>query len=282
MSNAIELKNVCKKYPGFELKDISFCVPEGLCCGFVGPNGAGKTTTMKAITGMLFPDSGEIRILGRPNGDVSVREDIGILFDQPYFQEDWTPSDVEKCIRPFYRNWDSALYHSYLSRFELDSSKKFKEFSKGMKLKLALAVHLSHNARLLLFDEPTSGLDPAARDDLMELLREYMIQENRTILISTHITSDLERLADIIVYISGGKIVYCGEKEELTSSYCVVRGGKLPADKRKSAIGLREHANGYECLMKLSHIGGLPSDAVTEHATIDDVVVYMERNTNYA
>lgn len=278
MNNAIELKHVCKKYPGFELKDISFCIPEGLCCGFVGPNGAGKTTTLKAMTGMLFQDSGEIRLLDRPNSDVSVREDIGILFDQPYFQEDWTPCDIEKSIRPFYRNWDSTLYRQYLSRFGLDPKKKFKNFSKGMKLKLSLTVHLSHDARLLLFDEPTSGLDPAVRDELLDILREYMVTDGRTIFFSTHITSDLERLADLIVYISNGSIAYCGDKEELTSSYCLVRGGRLPESKREFAIGLREHASGYECLMALPHIGGLPSDTMTEHATIDDVVVYMERN----
>lgn len=151
-----------------------------------------------------------------------------------------------------------------------------------MKVKLALAVQLSHNARLLLLDEPTSGLDPAARDELLDILREYMVQEGRTILFSTHITSDLERIADMIIYISGGKIRYCGDKDELVSSYCVVRGRKLPEDKRSLAIGLREYSGGYECLMSLSDIGGLSADAVTERATIDDVVVYMERSKQYA
>lgn len=277
MSNAIEIQNLCKAYPGFALKDISFTVPEGLCCGFVGPNGAGKTTTLRAMTGMMLPDSGQIRLLGRPVSDFSVREEIGILFDQPYFQEDWTPLDIEKGLSPFYKSWDKSRYHSYLERFALDPKQKFKNFSRGMKIKLAMAVNLSHNARLLLLDEPTGGLDPAARDELLDLLREYMIPENRTILFSTHITSDLERIADLVVYISGGAISYCGSREDLTSSYCMVRGFSLPEDKKRAAIGLRQTESGYECLMPLAHIGGLPSDAVTEPATIEDILVYHER-----
>ena len=277
MKNAIEVQNLCKSYPGFALKDISFTVPEGLCCGFVGPNGAGKTTTLRAMTGMASPDSGQIRLLGRPAQDSSVREEISILFDQPFFQEDWTPLDIERSLAPFYRQWDSGQYHDYLLRFELDPHRKFKNFSRGMRMKLAMAVSLSHNARLLLLDEPTGGLDPAARDEMLDLLREYMIPENRTILFSSHITSDLERIADLIVYISGGAVSYCGTREDLTASYCMIRGFQLPDARRKDAIGLRETGSGYECLMRLTDIGGLPADAVVESATIEDVVVYHER-----
>lgn len=278
MSNAIEIHDLCKDYPGFSLKNVSFTVPEGLCCGFVGPNGAGKTTTLKALAGLAFPDSGEVRLLGKRADDPSVREEIGIVFEQPYFQEDWTPLDIEKSVRPFYRSWDGARYRDYLSRFALDARKKVKSMSRGMKQKLAMAVQLSHDTRMLLLDEPTGGLDPAARDEMLDILREYMVPENRTLLFSTHITGDLERIADCIVYIRGGAISYWGDKEELLSSYCVVRGGRLPEEKRKHAIGLRQTDNGYECLMALSHIGGLPQDAVTEAPTINDVVVYMERN----
>jgi len=279
MNNAIEIRGLCKKYWGFALNNVSFNVPYGLCCGFVGPNGAGKTTTLKAMMGMISKDSSEISLLGKADGDVTAKEDIGIMFDQPYFQEDWTPEDIEKGIKPFYSSWDSGEYRKYLRRFELDPGKKFKSFSRGMKMKLAGAVHLSHDAKLLLLDEPTGGLDPVARDEMLDIMREYMVKEGRTILFSTHITSDLERIADLIVYISHGAISFYGEKDALTSEYCVVRGGKLPEEKRKSAIGLREHPNGYECLMALKDIGGLPSDTVTERASIDDVVIYMERSS---
>lgn len=281
MTNAIEIRNLCKQYPGFALEDVTFSVPSGLCCGFVGPNGAGKTTTLKAMIGMIKRDGGEIHLLGRTDYDVAAKEDIGVMFDQPYYQEDWTPMDIEKGIRPFYRSWDGDEYRKLLVRFEIDTKKKFKDLSRGMKMKLAMAVHLSHDTKLLLLDEPTGGLDPVARDELLDIMREYMVKDGRTILFSTHITSDLERIADMIIYISHGAILFSGEKDELTDKYCVVRGGSLPEEKRKSAIGLRQYDNGYECLMEVEHIGGLPADTVTERATIDDVVVYMERRSKY-
>jgi ABC-2 type transport system ATP-binding protein len=234
------------------------------------------------MLGMVRKTNGDIRLLGKPDGDVSVKEELGVMFDQPYFQEDWTPTDIEKAMQPFYRYWDREQYRKYLSRFNLDPKKKFKYFSRGMKMKLAFAVSLSRNAKLLLLDEPTGGLDPAARDEILEIMREYLINDERTILFSTHITSDLERIADMVVYISNGIISFSGEKDELVSQYCVVRGGNLPQDKRKSAIGIREHNNGFECLMAAVNIGGLPSDAVTERATIDDIVVYMERGSKNA
>ena len=282
MNNAIEIHDLCKTYPGFSLKNVSFTVPQGLCCGFVGPNGAGKSTTLRLLAGLAFPDSGDIRLLDRPVCDPAVKGEIGILFDQPYYQEEWTPLDIERSLAPCYPGWDKARYRKHLSRFGLDARKKVKGFSRGMKQKLAFAVHLSRNTRLLLLDEPTAGLDPAARDELLDILREYMIPENRTILFSTHITSDLERLADRIVYISGGAISYAGDTEELVSRYCMVRGNVLPEDKKAFAIGLRQSASGYECLMELAQIGGLPPDNLTEPATIGDVVVYMERNKKNA
>lgn len=234
MTNAIEVKNLYKQYPGFALQNVSFSIPQGLCCGFVGPNGAGKTTTLKTMLGMARKSSGEINLLGKPDSDVTIKEEIGVMFDQPYFQEDWTPLDIEKGIRPFYHDWNSEEYHQYLSRFELDPKKKFKDFSRGMKMKLAMAVNLSHNAKLLLLDEPTGGLDPVARDEILDIMREYMVDESRTILFSTHITSDLENIADMILYISNGVISFCGEREELLAKYCVIKGGVLPEDKRNS------------------------------------------------
>ena len=279
MGNAIEVRDLCKKYPGFSLKNVSFALPYGLCCGFVGPNGAGKTTTLKAMLGMIHPEGGEIRLLGREDGDVGVKEELGVMLDQPYFQEDWTPLDVERGIRPFYRAWDSGAYRAYLSRFGLATDKKFKDFSRGMKMKLAMAVHLSHEAQLLLLDEPTGGLDPVARDEILDIMREYMVKDGRSILFSTHITSDLERIADMIVYISDGAVSFCGDKDELLGRHCVVRGGRLPAEKRCAAIGLREYEGGFECLMAMADIGRLPPDAVCERATIDDCIVYMERQS---
>lgn len=281
MTNAIEVKNLRKVYKGFSLKDICFSVPQGSCCGLVGPNGAGKTTTLRIMAGLAHADSGEICLWGSSSSDPQLKEEIGILFDQPYFQEDWTPLDIEKSLSPFYSSWDSGQYREYLFRFGLDPKKKFSSLSRGMKQKLAMAVCFSHNTRLLLLDEPMGGLDPAVRDEILDLMREYLVPEDRTILFSTHMTDDLERIADEIVYISGGEVSYCGDKENLLESYGIVRGGKLPEDKKASAIGLRQTASGYECLMALERIGGLPADAVVEAPTIHDIVVYMERNEKY-
>ena len=158
MPNAIEINNLCKHYPNFSLNNVSFSVPNGICCGFVGPNGAGKTTTLKAMLGMVRKDSDEIRLLGKDDGDVTAKEDIGVMFDQPYFQEDWTPLDIEKGIKPFYRNWNGTEYRKYLSRFELDPKKNL-DFSRGMKNEACLWRYLSHEAKLLPADEPTGGLD---------------------------------------------------------------------------------------------------------------------------
>lgn len=282
MNNAIEIHDLCKTYSGFSLKNVSFTVPEGLCCGLVGPNGAGKSTVLRLMAGLAAADDGDICLLGSPAGSPAVKEEIGILFDQPYYQEEWTPLDIERSLAPFYPGWDSSRYRSCLSRFGLDPRKKFKNLSRGMKQKLGMAVHLSRNTRLLLLDEPTAGLDPAARDELLDILREYLIPEHRTILFSTHITSDLERFADRIVYISGGALSYSGDRDELVSSYCMVRGNLLPDGKRPDAIGLRQTESGYECLMELARIGGLPPDAVTEPATLNDVIVYLERNRKNA
>ena len=277
MNNAIEVRNLCKSYPGFALKDISFTVPQGLCCGFVGANGAGKSTTMRIMANLAYPDSGEVRLSGRPSSDLSVKKEAAFLFDQPCFQEDWTPRDIEKALRPFYHSWDGAQYRDCLERFGLEPGKKFKNMSRGMKQKLAMAVRLSRKTRILLLDEPTGGLDPVARDELLDIFREYLIPEDRTILFSTHITSDLERIADWIVYVREGVIAYQGSREGLTSCYCLVQGRSLPPEKEDYAIGLRRTGSGYECLMALEHIGGLPSDTVTESPSIGDVIVYMER-----
>ena len=185
MKNAIEIHDLCKTYPGFSLKNISFTVPEGLCCGFVGPNGAGKSTTLRMMAGLAFPDSGDIRLLGRPADAPAAKEDIGILFDQPYYQEEWTPLDIERSLSPFYPGWDTALYKSCLSRFGLDPRKKFKSFSRGMKQKLGLAVHLSRNTRLLLLDEPTSNVDAASAHAIVTAVRRSL-SAGTSVVCATH------------------------------------------------------------------------------------------------
>jgi ABC-2 type transport system ATP-binding protein len=258
MMNAIEVKNLTKTYSGFKL-DASFDVPTGTVCGFIGRNGAGKTTTLKCLLGMTLPETGDISILGKPVSDVSVKADFGVLFDQPYFQEDWTAADIEKVLKPYYINWDSELWNSYLTRFELPKKTKFKKLSRGMKMKLGIAAALSHNAKLLLLDEPTGGLDAVVREDILDLLREYMMDETRTIFFSTHITRDLERIADRVIFMSGGKVIFNENKDELLERYALVHGG------------------GFDELRRVENLAGLPENVITERATLDDIVVYFER-----
>ena len=279
MENAIVVKNLTKQYKNFLLDNISFNVPKGYVCGFIGQNGAGKTTTLKLILGMAIKDTGETKIFGKCCDDVSIKEDLGVLFDQPFFQEDWTPLRIERALRPFYTRWDSAAFHMYLQKFALDPRQKFKTLSRGMKMKLGLAVALCHDAKLLLLDEPTSGLDPVMRDQLLDVLRDYMTVEGRSVFFSSHITSDLEKIADYIVYIHNGRIIYSGLKHELTEKYCIIRGGngELLQGKQKDIIGYRQHIGGFDGLIEVSNLGGLGTEVVAEPASLEDIMVCMDR-----
>lgn len=277
MNSAIEISGLRKQYKNFLLDDISFSVPSGFVSGFIGENGAGKTTALKLILGMARKDGGSIRLFGRPADDVLLKEDIGILFEQPYYQEDWTPDDIEKAMRPFYKKWSSTLFYQYLKQFSLNPGQKYKTMSRGMKIKLGMAAALAHHAKLLLLDEPTSGMDPAGRGEMLEIFRAYMAEENRTIFFSTHITSDLEKIADYITYIKNGRILYSGLKDELIEKYCLIRGGigDLPQSKRRQVYGLREHSGGFDGMIEMKDIAGFPRRVIMETVSLDDIMVRM-------
>lgn len=279
MNHVIEISGLKKQYGNFLLDDVSFSVPGGYVCGFIGENGAGKTTILKLILGMAMKDGGDIRLFGKSADDVLLKEDIGALFEQPYYQEDWTPADVEKAVRPFYKKWDSALFNRYLERFSLHPKQKYKTMSRGMKMKLGMAVTLAHDAKLLLLDEPTSGLDPVGRDEMLGILRSYMVKDNRTIFFSTHITGDLEKFADYITYIKNGRIQYSGLKDELIEKYCLIRGGAgdLPPSKRGQVIGLREHSGGFDAMIEMKDIAGFPGSVIMETVSLDDIMVRMSK-----
>lgn len=279
MNNVIEVSNLRKQYNNFLMDNISFSVPCGFVGGFIGENGAGKTTTLKLILGMVMKDGGDIKLFGKPAEDVSLKEDVGVLFEQPCYQEDWTPTDVEKALRPFYKKWSDAAFHQYLERFSLDPRQKYKTMSRGMKMKLGMAVTLAHDAKLLLLDEPTSGLDPVGRDEMLEIFRDYMVKEDRTIFFSTHITSDLEKIADYITYIQNGRILYSGLKDDLIEKYCLIRGGTgdLPQSKRKQIFGLREHPSGFDGMIETKNIAGFPASVITETVSLDDIMVRMSK-----
>lgn len=225
--NAIEIKNLKKTYKGshFSLNNVSFNIKKGTIMGFIGENGAGKTTTLGCILNTLLKDSGDVNVLGKTMYDDSldVRNDIGVVFDSNVFPDHLTPAQLAKGMRFIYTNWNDDIYSNYLNRFSLPKTSKIKSFSKGMKMKLALSVALSHEPKLLIMDEPTSGLDPIVRDDILDVFLDFVQDENNSILLSSHITSDLEKIADYITFIHNGSIVFSEKKDTLKYEYGLLR-----------------------------------------------------------
>lgn len=253
--NAIEIRQVKKTFSGFMLKDVDMVLPQGYIMGLVGANGAGKTTLIRILMGLYLPDEGDIQIFGqdlRHNGR-DVRDQIGFVFDEPKFY-DFRLKKVVKLIAPFYSQWDDEQFWLHMEQFKLSGKMKFKELSRGMKLKFALATALSHHARLLILDEPTSGLDPVFRLDFLDLLQEIMTDSTISILFSSHITADVERIADYVTYLRRGELVLSEEKESLRNRFILVRGGNtVPDDLRMQAVGIRTTDYNYEALLPTSH-----------------------------
>lgn len=283
--NVLDVSKLSKQYPSFSLHDVSFSIPAGYIMGFVGPNGAGKTTTIKSILGMITPDSGSTTLFGTPGGfsDVALREDVGIVMDKSLFADHWRVSEVESTLAPFYRNWDSDRFSALCRRFLLNPSTKVGDLSRGMQVKLMMVVAVSHGAKLLILDEPTSGLDPVARDDLLELLQTFIQDENCAVLFSTHITSDLEKVADYITYIRAGSIVFTGEKDTLMQQYLLVRGGPedLTPALREKLMGLREYSMGFEGMLTATDVAFLSPGAEEGPITLDQIMVFMDREEHH-
>ena len=225
MENNLEVKNLCKKYNGFELKDINLELPKGMIMGLIGENGTGKTTTIKAILNMINRDSGKIAIFGLDNikDGKQIKEDIGVVLDDSFLSEYLNPIDINKIMKNIYKNWDEKLYFKYIEDFKLPKDKMSKEYSSGMKMKLKIAVALSHNPKLLILDEPTSGLDPVARNEILDIFQDFIQDEEKSILVSSHITSDLEHIADYITFINNGEIVLTKTRDELLENYGIVK-----------------------------------------------------------
>ncbi len=222
--NALEIKNLTKSFAGFTLDNLTLTLPSGCIMGLIGENGAGKSTTIKLILDMLHKDSGTVTILGRNNGDnlSPTKEDVGVVMDEAGLPECLTVSQVGRVMKNTFRNWDDAAYSRLLQKLSLPDKKLFKDFSRGMKMKLGIAVALSHGARLLLLDEATSGLDPVVRDEVVDMLGDFTRDENHSILISSHIVSDLEKLCDYIAFLHKGKLLLCEEKDVLLAQYGIV------------------------------------------------------------
>lgn len=223
--NAIEIKDLTKKYDGFTLDSISFDVPKGCIMGFIGQNGAGKTTTIRALLNIIKTDGGTINMLGLDHikDEYAIKEQIAAVFDELPFHESFTANQVNIMFKGLYGNWNEQQFFSYLDRFSLPRKKKLKKFSKGMKMKLQIATALSHGARLLIMDEATTGLDPVVRNEILDIFREYIQDENNSILMSSHITSDLEKIADCVTFIDKGKILLTGFKDDILERHAVLK-----------------------------------------------------------
>lgn len=283
MNNALEIKNLSKEYNSFALNDISFSLPQGYIMGLIGPNGAGKTTTIKLMLNMLKKTEGSIKILGLDSvaDQNEIKESIGAVFDANYFVQDWTVKEVEKSIGIFYNNWDSNKFNSMVQRFGLNSNKKVKELSRGMQMKLMLSCAFSHDAKLLLLDEPTSGLDPIARDELLDILLEFISDGQRSVLFSTHITSDLDKIADYITFINNGALIYTGTKDEFMDGFRIIKGGinDITKEQEKKILGIRKYSNGFEGLISVSDIHCF-SHLDCESASIDQIIVFTSKGGN--
>lgn len=277
--NAIEIKGLEKRYDGFQLGSFDLTLPSGCIMGLVGENGAGKSTTIKLIMNAIGRDAGEISVLGVDNrsaGFRDVKEDIGVVLDEAYFPEVMSARNVGKVMALTYKNWDAAAFEGYLKKFSLAPDKIFKDYSRGMRMKLAIAAALSHGAKLLILDEATSGLDPMARDELLDIFNDFTRDENCSILLSSHIVSDLEKICDYIAFLHRGRLVLCEEKDRLLEEYALVR---LPEERlrelsEESVISRRTSGYATEALVLR---GGIPAAIPTEHTSLEDIILFLAK-----
>lgn len=225
MTNALTISGLTKTYPDFTLDNVSFAVPSGSIVGLIGENGAGKSTTINAALGLIRKEAGQVSILGKEKIDDDIKERIGVVFDGSNYPEILSPKKINRIMKNIYRSWNEQIYFRLLKQFSLPLDKQVKQFSKGMKMKLAISAAFSHQSNLLILDEATSGLDPVMRDDILDMLLEFVQEEERSILVSSHITSDLEKIADYIVFIHKGKVVFSKPKDALMEQYGMIKCG---------------------------------------------------------
>ena len=278
MDPILEVSGLNKRYGDFALKDISFCLPEGCITGFVGINGAGKTTTLRSILGLTNKVSGSIKFFGTDmdGNENKVKDRMGIVLDEGCFYDELTLLEMKNVIAPAYKNWCEQDFADYMEQFSLNPRQKINTLSKGMRMKYALALALSHKAELLIMDEPTSGLDPLVRSQLLKILKDYMNRGGRGVFFSTHITSDLEKTADMLIMIDGGQIVFQEEKDQLLDSYRIIKGGteKLNMDTRGYFLNIEENAFGFMGITnQASHVMEHMQDVLVEKATIEDIML---------
>ncbi|MDF2538397.1 MAG: hypothetical protein K0S76_1418 [Herbinix sp.] len=254
VQNAIEIKNLTKHYKNFSLDNVNFTVPMGSIMGFVGENGAGKTTTIKALLDMIRIDGGEIKVLGGKPVDLSreKKAEIGVVFDGSSLHDNMTAKNINTIMKHIYPNWEVNVFFGYLKKLQLPEDKIIKEYSRGMKMKLSIAIALSHNSKLLILDEATSGLDPMVRDEILDIFLDFIQDEEHTILLSSHIISDIEKIADYVTFIHGGKIIFSESKDSLIYQYGVLhcRKEEIAEIDRSYIVGVRENSFGAELMIR--------------------------------
>lgn len=285
MDYVIEINGLEKSYTkGSQvLKGIDFKIEKGIVAGFIGMNGAGKTTTIKLLLNLIMKDAGEIKLFGKDlkENEIEIKNRIGIVFDQGYLYEDLKLSDMKKIFAGAYSKWDENYYRKYMTQFHLDEKQRIKQLSKGMKMKFSLALALSHHADLLIMDEPTSGLDPKVRNEFIDIIRTFMEEDGKTVFLSTHITTDLDKIADRIIMLNHGEVLFDKEKDVLLEEHALVKGEKqmLNSYNRTQFISLSERGFSFEGLTNQK--GKLKKEmgqALFEKPTIEDVMIaYMER-----
>ncbi len=282
MNSALTVSGLTKRYEGFTLADISFEVPQGTITGLIGENGAGKSTTLHSILGLVHKDGSEISILGAPAEGLQpeARENIGVVFDGTNFSEELTPKRLNKVLKGVYSSWDEGYFLALLNKLSLPVSKKIKSFSKGMKAKLSIAAAIAHHPKLLILDEATSGLDPVMRDDMLDMFLEFVQDEENSILLSSHITSDLEKVADHIIFLHEGRLIFSKPKDELLENYGIVKCGaaQFEAIDRQDIITCRKQE--YEWQVLVSDRNSAQKrypNAMVIPASIDEIMLLYVR-----
>lgn len=287
MEHVVELTNVTKKYKDFSVKNVNLQVKQGFVTGFIGANGAGKSTTIKMMMNLIKPDDGEIKLFGLDykTHEKDIKERIGFVYDGNVFYEGMNLKDIKRIVGPAYKRWDDPLFYQYVEQFELPLNKPIKTFSKGMQMKASLAIALSHHAELIIMDEPTAGLDPIFRRELLGLLQDLMVDGSRTILFSTHITSDLDRIADYIAFIQRGELVFNQSIHDVAENYALVKGriDLLDSDTEKEFVHIHRAPTGFEALTDnvkaVKDIFG--QSVVIEPATLEDIMYYTKGRECY-
>jgi len=288
MENVVELKNVTKRFKGFSVNHINLQVKRGFVTGFIGANGAGKSTTIKTMMNLLRPDAGEVKLFGLDykTHEKEIKQRIGFVYDGNIFFEGLNLKDIKRIVAPAYKRWDDTIFYQYVEQFELPLNKAIKTFSKGMQMKASLAIALSHHAELIIMDEPTAGLDPIFRRELLDLLQELMVDGNRTIFFSTHITTDLDRIADYIAFIQKGELVFNQSIHDVAENYALVKGelNLLDRDTEKAFVHVHRASTGFEALTdNIKAAKNTFGDTVIiERASLEDIMYYFKGGIHHA